>query len=121
MSVATRHNHKTAWIRIRHISLNSDPNHKTKYQTANSSWRCCCFVVVLFLNLWDTAVQRPPACIPCCMPAEKWRSICFFHNVWTMLIGRRLEGKKRLFIDKNKANYEKEMRLTKCTVQPAKN
>jgi hypothetical protein len=92
MSVATRHNQKTAWIRSRHISLNSDPKHKT----ANSSWRFYCFVVVLFLNLWDTAVQRPPACIPCCMPAEKWRSIYFFHNVWMIFDRKKKKRKKEI-------------------------
>jgi hypothetical protein len=91
-----RHNQKKARIRIRHVSLNLDPKHKTKYQTPNSSWRCCCFVVVLFLNLWDTAVQHPPACIPCCMPAEKWRSIYFFHNVWTNFDSKKKGRKKEI-------------------------
>ncbi len=52
-------------------------------------------VVVLFLNLWDTAVQHPPACIPRCMPAEKWRSIYFFHNVWTNFDFKKKKGRKK--------------------------
>jgi hypothetical protein len=43
------------------------------------------------------------------MPAEKWRSIYFFHNVWTIFFdrkgrkGREREGNKRSNIEKKQS------------------